>query len=286
MLSDHIVASIRTIIEKETCLEKQEDGTYLGEIFVQYDDELSTKTIKEIADSASPRDAFYEAFDESECADYEQDELLSTIKANLPEEEYDVDVLVLISEWIFRNVSFDFPYEHFLKQKVKVDILVNTGDGNYDYTLNNFCSYNAEHREVVNEKSSILWLVRQQGYSKRQLNRVRKGGYGGSRFLKSIHVECENVTTNMNALAFFVEMTLGEYLDYLEDPTDITVSEKTNCGLYDPWNGAGGPLDIELEKPVTIPAKYVEMTIDGGRGYGVDSIYGICDSFWQDTLAS
>jgi hypothetical protein len=289
MLSDRLVGLIRTIIEKETYLKKQEDGTYLGVIFVDYNDELSPKTIEEITKEKSPKDAFYDTVDSFGTDDYEFAELLETVRNHWDDEEEGCysEHQDLISEWLNENVSFDFPYDHYLKQKIKVDILVNAGDGNYDYTLNNFCSYNSGQNEIIDEKSSILWLVRQQGYSKRQLNKaVRKGEYGGSRLLKSIHVECENITTHMNALAFFIKMTLGEFLEYLEDPRDITLSEKTNCGLYDPWNGAGGPLEIELEKPVVIPKKYVEMSIDGGRGYDVDSIYGIYDNFWRETLAS
>jgi hypothetical protein len=85
----------------------------------------------------------------------------------------------------------------------------------------------------------------------------------------------------MNALTFFTKMTLKEFIDYQENPTDLTISIEKNCGLYDPWNGAGSVLEIELEKPVKIPKKYIEMHIDGCRGYGVDEIYGMCSSFWK-----
>jgi len=289
MSDERVIELVRTIVEKETYLEKQENGTYRGEIYVDYRDELSSKTIEEISNSGSPREEFYDKVTSFGADDYEYDELLKTIKRHWIDDEENCYTRSqdLISDWVYENVCFDFPYDHYLGQEVNVDILVNTGDGNYDYTLNNFCDCYAKHNEVIDPKSSILWLVRQQGYNKRQLNRaVRKGDYGISRFLKSIHVECENVTTHMNALAFFVKMTLGEFIDYLETPKDIIVSEKTGCGLYDPWNGAGGPLEIELEKPVTIPSKYVELTIDGDRGYSVDSIYGMRGSFWKNTLAS
>lgn len=40
-------------------------------------------------------------------------------------------------------------------------------------------------------KSSILWLVKQQGYTKTQLNNaIRKQDFSNSKFLESIYEEC------------------------------------------------------------------------------------------------
>lgn len=88
----------------------------------------------------------------------------------------------------------------------------------------------------------------------------------------------------MNALAFFVKMTLKQFIELRENPINIKLSKDTSCGLYDCWNGSGGTLELELENDVVIPKKYVEMHIDGTRGYGVDNIYGMSSSFWSDTV--
>ena len=278
---DAVIESIRNTIETYTCLEKQENG-YVGEVYVDYRDKLSEENIKKIARSDSPMETFYDIFDGIEDA-HEYSYVSETIKDNWDESlgEYDVwDDLV--REWVFENVYFDFPYEHFLKQDVKVNIIVNTGDGGYDFTLNNFASYNSTPGETINNKSSILWLVKQQGYSKTQLNNaVRKEDFSGSDFLKSVYQELVNVTTHMNALAFFVKMTLKEFIDLKENPDKVILPATTNCGLYDPWNGAGSVLEIKLEKEVVIPKKFAEPHIDGTRGYGITEIYGMCSSFWK-----
>lgn len=286
-LSDEQLKSIvEDILDRETYMKKQEDGYFVCKIYADYRDELSDKAIKTIVQAKEPMETFYDMFSWFDTESEETFELLKTVEkhwddSNGSYEDYRNDVLEIINE----IVLFEFPYDHYLNQDVNVNVLVNCGDGNYVYTLNNFASYNAVKNEVINNESSILWLLKQQGYSKRQLNNVvRKEEFYDSIFLKSVYEECINVSTHMNALAFFVRMTLKEYLEYLQSPTDIQLSKDSVCGLYDCWNGAGGPLSINLEKPVVIPQKYIQMHIDGCRGHGIASIYGVSNSFWKDTI--
>ena len=113
----------------------------------------------------------------------------------------------------------------------------------------------------------------------------------------------------MNALTFFVEMTVEQLFDLNEAIKDngkndhplnkdeyrctwerkgkrkITLDKSAVCGLYDSWSGAGSILEIELEKDVVLPMKYIGTALpDGGRGYSVASIYGVCSSMWTPTL--
>ena len=65
----------------------------------------------------------------------------------------------------------------------------------------------------------------------------------------------------------------------------VVLSKDTACGLYDNWSGAGSVLEIELEKDVVLPLKFISSAWpDGGRGYSVANVYGICSSFWTDTV--
>ena len=276
---------LRQIVDEHTCLRRLEDGTYQGEYQVDYRDELDSDTIKKIGKSRNPREEFYNVFvDASVCAaDEMENELIKIIKDNWNEASHGEYSLHedAIWDWIYSNVLFIFPYKHYLDQSVNINIIVNAGDGDHDFTLNNFAAYNAVPGEAIDNNSGIFWLVKQQGYTKAHLNRaIRHQNFSGSKFLRSVYRECINVTTHMNALAFFVRKTLGEYIDFVENPRDLTLPVGTSCGLYDCWNGAGGLLGIELEKPVVIPRQYIEMHIDGCRGYGIKEIYGLTDSFW------
>jgi len=282
LTKEEVIELVTNILEANTYLKKQEDGSFEGDIEVDYRDELGKDSIKKIVQSDNPMDTFYELFETFDAEDCEWQYCFKLVK-----EKWDNDLINLndcediIIEWMNENLHFNFPYDHYLKQDVKVNIIVDTGDGNYDYTLNNWLTWDAREEEI-NDESSILWLVQQQGYTRDQLeNLIREHETCGSKFLKSVYQECENVTTHMNALAFFTKMTLKEFIELQENPYDLTLSEKTSCGLYDCWNGAGGVLEIHLERPVTIPKEFIEAHIDGCRGYGVDEIYGVSSSFWE-----
>ena len=67
----------------------------------------------------------------------------------------------------------------------------------------------------------------------------------------------------------------------------IVLDKRTMCGLYDPWGGGGSVLEVQLEKDVRIPIKYIWQAIPDeakGHGYQVGDVYGMCGSAWQETL--
>ncbi len=271
---------IRDIIENETYLEKTDEG-YRGVITVCYREQLSEDILFKLRNMED----FYEVFDGYyDC--HEEYSWLINVIANSWDSELTgysfTDVEEEVKTWLYENVDFELPYNHYLNQDVLVNIVIDAGDGNNDYTFNNFISYYADSDEDIEEVSSILWLARQHGYSKKQLKRaVFKRDFLGSRLLRSIYEECLNVTSHMNALVFMKKMTLKEYLELLESPTTITLCPRTTCGLVDFWNGAGGLLSIQLEQPVVIPKDMYAIHLDGNRGYGIREIYGVSAALWQ-----
>ena len=196
------------------------------------------------------------------------------------------------------------PEEHYLNQDILVDILVDTGDLNYDYTLNNFGPhYDARENEPIPEESSLLWLARQQGYTKTQLKQAMRERPAKKNFMQSMYDEINNVASHMNTLTFMVKMSLEEYFHL----TDAIVKERernksytmngrkgrgwilldktTTTGLYDPWNGGGSLLEIHLDKDVRLPIRCIETAKhDGCRGYSIREIYCCCTSLWTETL--
>jgi hypothetical protein len=277
------------ILEKNTYMTCK--GNYFEtEIYVDYRDELSESTIKDICESKYVREAFYESLDEwvMQATDDEHWSIVETIERNWDEVmhgNFD-DVLDEIREWIHDNVYINFPYDHFLKTDVLVNVMVDTGDGDYDFTLNNFASYNASEGEEIEDESSILWLAMEQGYTRDDIKfALENYDKVESKFLKSLVNELTNVTSHMNALAFFVKMTLDDFIEMNEDNTlGLKLGKDTTCGLYDCWMGAGGMLEITLEKDVTISRELFTMHVDGSRGYGVQEIFGVCSSLWTNTI--
>lgn len=258
----------------------KEGGIYQFDIYADYRDVLENSSLVEIGKESmdTVRENFYSHFQEDEAILQEEDLLIKLIKDGL---DVEVDDSLLI-KWIGENFSFNFPYDHYLKQSVLVNVSVDTGESNYDYTKNNFFQDSTEKPWAISDESSLYFLCKQQGYGKKRIKPSfsNPGKHNGS-FLHSIYEECLNVTTHMNQLVFFVKMTLGEYIDLKENPRNFTVSKGVNCGLVDFWSGAGSLLGVNLEKDVVIPAKKLSLHIDGAVGYSVAEIYGIASSFWK-----
>ncbi|MDD5598054.1 MAG: hypothetical protein PHV82_08920 [Victivallaceae bacterium] len=303
-IPEKVKQAVRGVLEAECC--KDKDGIFYTEIYADYQDKLSDKDILNISQADDPHDAFDEQIMENyeNCEwDYEAElrkkimeteTIANAIKADESTEEE-------IAEFARDQYYANLPYEHFLCQNIYVDILINAGDLNFDYTLNApFASWDGRDAKIIDENSGVLWLARQQGYTKTALTKaLRDRETNDNEFLKSVLAEVENVTTSMNVLTFLVKMPLKEWFKLhdaisKEKPLNdcyfprkskgrgyIILDEGTTCGLYDPWNGAGSVLEIQLEKDVRLPIRMIDSAWpDGGRGYSINEIYGLCLSAW------
>ena len=287
---------------------RDKHGNFYTEIYADYRDELDDQSLKKLCNAENPREQFYDWLDEAyqECVwDYED----QVIKEALKDEDF-AEIASKLDEDEVRDYLRDMfyvklPEEHYLNQEVLVDILVDTGDANYDYTLNNFTPhYDACDDEPISEESSLLWLARQQGYTKTQLKQAMRERPAERNFMRSVYEEICNTTTHMNTLTFMVKMTLEEYfmltdaiirereenksysLNGRKGRGWILLDKNTVTGLYDPWNGSGSMLGIKLEKDVRLPIRCIDTAKhDGCRGYSIRGIYGVMtSSWWGDTL--
>lgn len=306
MLTDKLKTTILDVLE-EKCSKDKETGFFYTEIYPDYCDELCDESILKICKAKDPR----ETFDEKIMAmheDYEF-ELQAEILNKILEHE---DIIAAmdagtITEDEVRDYFYDhhytkLPYDHYLSQDICVDIILNTGDLNSDYTTNQpFASWDGREDTVIDDDAAILWLAKQQGYKKSVLTRaIRDQKFGESRFLESMHREIANVSSHMNAVTFMVQMTLKQWLELHEAVEKekllndryyprqskgrgfLLIDKSASCGLYSPWQGAGGCLEIELEQDVKLPFRYIDSIYsDGGRGYSIFEIYGMCSSAWS-----
>ena len=303
---------IKEIIEREK--RPNEDGGI--EMFLDYRDTLSNETLYEIMTSDNPRETFNEwladcTFDGSS---YYLDELEKEIKNNLTEDETDFfdENFDELNEWFQENYYFYYDAEHY-NETVKVNIMLDTGNCNYDFTRDNilnYCNYYSDYGKDLKD-SSILWLARQQkkvGLLRKAIKEVINGNEykGDDKFIKSCIEELENLPSHMATLTFLVNMNLFDYFDLreamesekklndsyiLEDRKGkgtITISKDTTCGLFDVWSGGGSVLEIELDKDVILPIKCIwRAEIETGKseyGYSVDSVYGLVGSAWDGTV--
>lgn len=218
-----------------------------------------------------------------------------------------------INDYLDEIISISYPENHYLNQEFCADIFVDTGDLNYDYVLNNiyphYDSNSDEKLEDIDGKASLVWLVNQQGYTKQDLyNACHDDNYKNSKFLESVVDEINNTSSHMNCLVFMVKLKLKDIIKFKamlaenkKQKTDgnwlvpenrtgtefITIKKNTDCGLFDTWNGAGGCLEIALEKDVILPLKFIDdIEIDDAcsKGYGIRDVYGVTSELWRDTV--
>lgn len=76
-------------------------------------------------------------------------------------------------EWLRDYLEYKWyaklPFEDYLKQEVCMDIMLDTGDRNYEFTCNNLASTDIEAVEDFDDNSSLLWLCEQQGVTREEL---------------------------------------------------------------------------------------------------------------------
>ena len=107
----------------------------------------------------------------------------------------------------------------------------------------------------------------------------------------------------MAILTFLVRMTLEEIFELnellkLQDRNGhfydaekrpycgyILIDKKAECGLYDLWGGGGSILELQLEKDVRLPIRFIRSaTVDGGDGCSIRNVYGTDSSIYRDVI--
>lgn len=315
---DELRKKIRNVIVdycESNYFEKDEHGYYKYELYADYRDEIDCKTAAEICEAVEPLRKLYDMVDDwwFDCVYECENEHIEKIKNSIlevdgelfPDGMTDCDEEMLRDE--FRDIVYiEPPYDHYLKQSFHTNIMVDTGDGNYDYTLNAvYPAYGGIYGDTINNKASIVWLAKQQGYTKTQLKKALNLGdmREPKGLLQTLRVEIANEASHMNTLCFLAKMTLEELIKVNElirfrdkdgvmyDAKErkycgyLVIDKKAETGLYDPWNGGGSLFEIELEKDIRLPIKFIRSALpDGGDGWSLDSVYGMCGSCWREDV--
>ena len=285
------------------CDYNKESKMFEFELYADYRDDIDDSCLKIIFQEDNPYEKLLSMLNEGyqEEVYRTEDQLVDQIAEHLDDLgiEYDSEEL---STYISENVSIDIPLDHYLDQKVCVNIVLDVGDANYEFVTNNiFPSYYGESGAPLSQLSSLVWLAKQQGYTKTDMKNALYHNNTSSSFLKSVRRELLNTTPAINAVYIMVRMSLRECLNlnqiiyhrdaegykyYPEDRPQcgrIVIDKDSTVGLVDNWNGAGGMLEIELEKDLRIPIKYIySADPDCCRDYSVKSIYGCNESEWSD----
>lgn len=284
--------------------DKKSDGTYHFEIYVDYQDMLEDHTAQEILESNSPRDTLIEKlWDWHQESEWDiLDDLVDDFKEETdPKLLADANIIEdgnldddMIRDIFQDTVYVDYPEDWALGQEFCFNIIVSNGDDNYDFWLNEHIVDEDGNVDKDAEKSGLVWLATQQGYTLKELVEILKNGdvEEPKTFLETVLQEVAN-GYGCEALTFCVKMTLGQAIALKEkmksNPNgSIVLDKRVECGLFDPWQGGGSALGITCEKDVEIPFGNIwKLYIDERRSNREDSIhdvYGTDDSIWRDCL--
>ena len=284
--------------------EKKDDGYYHFEIDVDYRDEIGDSTAQEILESDSPRDILIERLwdlyqeQEWDIINNLVDDFKEKVDPKLLEdaniiEDGNIDDY-MIRDIIMDAVYVDYPVDWAEDQEFCFNIIVSNGDDNYDFWLNEHIVDEDGNIDENTEKSGLVWLAKQQGYTLDQVIEILKNGdiEKPKTFLETVLQEVAN-GYGCEALTFCVKMTLGQAIALKEQMESnpngsIVLDKRVECGLFDPWEGGGSVLEIACEKDVDIPFENIwKFYIDERRSNRYDSIhnvYGTDDSIWRDCL--
>lgn len=292
------------VLDKLFYVKKHDDG-FIYELDADREDALCNVQIKDICESEDPNEYLFGQLQlmYDEAVFYEENHIIDEIlkKIGLTQAEAEDILGRPVMYWMEDEdiLSIELPEEHFLDQKVSTNIFVDTGDGNVDFTANAYWD-----DDELGTVAAINWLIAQQGYTVDQLKATYETGEG-SEFLRSVAQELDNNPSSCAALVFCVEMTLrnlialnqaikkqdidGHQFDARKKPDCgiLRLSPNTTCGLFNAWDGGGSLLEIDIEKPIELPVKFIDSAQpDGCRGvYGIKVVYGPTESMvWKDTV--
>lgn len=170
--------------------EDKGNGYFERDIYACQGDAASMETIKKFIESYDPMSSFEdwvnENFDDEEENDI--DEIEEGITEYLSKHDIDTEHLFegLIRDYITDHVGWNYPEDHFLNQMVRTDIIIDSGDANYDYSINAQYPGNAERpaqpgeegykpydpEEFIPKEAGIAWLASTQGYTRGQLHKA------------------------------------------------------------------------------------------------------------------
>lgn len=306
MLNEQLHNELAAFLKANYCEFNEETKDFFTEPQTDYNNRVSNKELEKVLDSEDPEQAFEEMLWDcyTECEWQYRDDIVSNFLKTPEGSKYDAEEVddELVEMWYF-----EIPIEHYLKQEVDVDIVVDTGDMNYDYTLNAvYPHYNGSKDDEIDDKASLVWLAKTQGYTKEQLQNCLTNGKDKldvKGFLETVYQEVINCSTSCPALFIPIKMTVRQLLKinkiinardkngYIYEPDkrndcgSLIIDKSVDCALYDSWEGGGGCWEIELEKDIELPIKFIHKAIpDGCLDYSMRKCYGVTSDCWKDAL--
>lgn len=220
-------------------------------------------------------------------------------------------------EYLRETYLFVPPFDHYLDQTVRVNILLGIGnEANTDFAVireqhDAFLTDMdpADAKEALAQESGLSFLIQQQGHTMEEFTAAMKAyvdafygenaghnfdysarftevGKEGNRFLTSVCQELDNVHNYMTCMTVLAKMSMYQFAEMMHPNKEVVIPKDAMVGIFCPWSGSGSVLEIELEKDLVIPSEKIwDVQIEGAtldNTYSVNSVFGLVDNCWED----
>lgn len=190
----------------------------------------------------------------------------------------------LINDLSAENISVEIPYDKILDE-CEINMVALNPNELYSESLKWEDNQDGEG-QLVGVDKEIEEFIKSQGYTVEQFieawNTDKKDG-----FLGTLCNEIDETIANGNegVLVFLAKVPLRTAIDMIDAERNnkpIEVSSDSMCGIVNFGDGSGGTLGINLAKNYKITdSKKWDFVPDVVLTYGVDRIYGLSKSAWE-----
>ena len=188
-----------------------------------------------------------------------------------------------IDDLAAENISVEIPYDKIL-DKCEINMVAINSNELYGESLK--WEEKDGEGQLVGVDKELEEFIKSQGYTVEQFieawNTDKKDG-----FLGTLCDEIDETIANGNegVLVFFAKVPLRTAIDMIDaerDNKSVEVSDDSMCGIVNFSDGSGGTLEINLAKNYKITnLKNWDFVPDVVLTYGVDRIYGLSRSAWE-----
>lgn len=243
------------------------------EVYLDYRDHLPLEIIREVLESDLPYESLDKLLDDGllDAWAYEGD-FWKRLEAFCLDNGIDIDD----ASWIvLENFFWAYP-SSYSNPEIPVTIAIDSDDVYHNQL--NWIGDDADIRD-----SQLGWLARQQKElcKLRQAIKEERSGKDASErsaFVSSCIDELYNNASEMSSLTFFCRMPLSDAIALKEGNfKELVLPAGVEAGLTDMFNGGGSLLELEISRPVVIPAgmSLRVMCDDGRNPYLPASVYGM-----------
>lgn len=319
LFQDELKREVDKAVSKECFVEENN----VIKLYADYNDTIDflLETVYAERDSEELESSIYEKIYEDFSG---MDVSIQEIENNILHEMgvFDTELEDAARECFQEHYTIEPPYEHFLEQDMKVNIMLATDEERDQDCGSIFEQYIAltapgevgNVEGILAEKTGLTFLLEQQGYTLEQLTEVMeeyneffydKDGYlrkdlpensysvfeqTHSKFLTSVCQELENQRYSMGVMTVLAKMSLKDFIGLQSGDKEVSFGKDAMLGIFNPWNGSGSVLEIELEKDLVFPSSLIrDIQIEGVKPefeHTVNDVYGLIGSCWKEAKIS